>query len=98
MNLQQPKEIKKILLISFSNIGDAVLSLPVLENLRRQHPQAEIDVWTGPRAKVVFEGDLRVSRLLVRERPRGLAARWAQISEIRRGGYDLIVDLRHKGP
>ena len=68
-------KIKRILLVSFSNIGDAVLSLPVLENLHRHFTDAVTDVVVGPRASIVFENDLRVNELIVYDKKTSIGSR-----------------------
>ena len=40
--------IKKILVIRYRFIGDTVLTIPFLRNLRRAYPQAQIDMLVGP--------------------------------------------------
>lgn len=39
---------KKILVIRYRFIGDTVLTIPFLRNLRKAHPQAQIDMLVGP--------------------------------------------------
>jgi ADP-heptose:LPS heptosyltransferase len=41
--------IRKILFITLSNIGDVILTLPVLSGLKKKFPEASIDVVVGPR-------------------------------------------------
>jgi heptosyltransferase II len=89
-----PKKIRKVLLISFSNIGDAVLSLPVLEQLKNRFSNAEIHVWVGSRAAVVFEGDKGITRLWKVSRARGITERLHWWKTLKREDYDLVIDLR----
>ncbi len=84
----------KILLVSFSNIGDAVLSLPVLSALSASFPEERIDIVVGPRAAVVFENERGVGRLLVYDKTKPRRDRWAFLLGIARERYDLVVDLR----
>ena len=46
-----PRDTHKILLITLSNIGDVVMTTPVLEALHRHYPQAVIDIVTDARAE-----------------------------------------------
>ena len=41
----------KILFITLSNLGDVILSLPVLDALKERYPQAKITVMVGPRQR-----------------------------------------------
>jgi len=87
-------KIKKILFVSYSNIGDAVLSLPVLERLRSFFPQARIDVVHGIRSRVVFEYDPRVHKRFVYDRRKPWKERIRFFYGLWRTRYDLVVDLR----
>lgn len=49
--------MKKILFITLSNIGDVVLTMPVLDYLKGTFPGAEITVMTGQRAQGIFAKD-----------------------------------------
>jgi len=89
------KDARKILLVSLSNLGDAVLTLPVLRTLESAFPAAAIDVSAGAAARAVFEGEPRVRRFIPSGHRSGLGARAAAVREVRRERYDLIVDLRY---
>ena len=47
---------KKILFITLSNIGDAILTTPVLEYLHQMHPKAKIDIVGDLRSQELFSG------------------------------------------
>ena len=87
--------IKKILVFSFSFIGDAVLSTVVISPLRRHFPNAKITFLVGVRA---FDPDLiGVDQVLVYDNL-GEHAGWRGkirlIKFLRREGFDIVVDLR----
>ncbi len=84
----------KILLVSLSNVGDALLTLPVLARLRQQYPEAVADVIVGPRASCVFDGDPRVRRVWVFDKRGGVRAKLRLLGQVRRERYDLTVDVR----
>lgn len=88
-------DIKKILVISLSNIGDIVLTFPVIDVLKRDFPDARLDVVIGPKGESLLKGNPLINRLyLYRKRQPGLLMlRW--MIELRRERYDLVVDLRH---
>ena len=94
MKKLKPLEIKKILFVSFSNLGDAVLSLPTFDALRRYFPQSSIDVVVGERARMVFENDPCIRQLLVYEKRKSLTSRWRFFKKLHHEQYDLVVDLR----
>lgn len=84
----------KILFISATRIGDAVLSTGILNELGRRHHDAKITVVCGPLAASLFHGYPAVVRVI------GLAKRrfglhwWTLWKEVRSTSWDLVVDLR----
>ncbi len=89
------KSAKKILVITLSNIGDAVLTLPVMDALRAQYGEAEIDVVAGPRSAEVFLSDPRINKVYVYDKSAPLARKAGLMLELRKRRYDLLVDLRN---
>ena len=89
--------IKKILVFSFSFIGDAVLSTAVISPLCQHFPDAKITFLVGPRAFDLLAADPQIDQVLVYDNL-GEHAGWRGkirlIKLLRREGFDLIVDLR----
>ena len=88
-------EIKKILFISLSNLGDIILTTPVLTKLHRTFPEAKIDIITGSPGELVFKGCPAVNKIIVRKRRPGLGQRISQVFTLRKERYDLVVDLKN---
>lgn len=88
-------EINNILVITLSNIGDVILTCPVLDVLFSNFPQAKISVVVGPKAAPLFSNNSRIQNVIVfdKHQPPGAMLRW--IKDIRRDKFDLTVDLRH---
>jgi len=86
---------ERILLVSLSNIGDAVLTTPVLEGLHRRWPSAHITVLVGPRAVSLFERDPRVTQVWPYDKNMPLGALLRLVARLRWQRFDLVVDLRH---
>lgn len=87
--------IKNILIITLSNIGDAVLTLPVLANLSVIFPQAKITLLCGPRAVPVFIDDSRISELIIYDKHIPLRSKFSLLIELRAKRFDFVVDLRN---
>ena len=89
--------IKKILVFSFSLIGDAVLSTAVIGPLRQRFPDAKITFLVGPRAFDLLAADPQIDQVLMYDNL-GEHAGWRGkirlIRFLRREGFDLVVDLR----
>ena len=50
---------RRILLVQLDHLGDAVLSTPLIAELRAAYPEAAIDVLASPSNHEVFEADPR---------------------------------------
>ncbi|MFH0913645.1 MAG: lipopolysaccharide heptosyltransferase II [Candidatus Omnitrophota bacterium] len=87
--------VNKILFITLSNMGDVILTLPVLDSLRDNFPQAEINVMVGPRAKEVFENNPYIHRLIIYDKYAPLRQKIKLFFVLKRECFDLVVDLRN---
>ncbi len=85
---------KKILVVTLSNFGDVVLTLPVFQSLLTAFPGAEMHTVVSDRAKEVFQNDERIKKIIVYEKRASLGEKFTLLKQIRREHYDLIVDLR----
>jgi ADP-heptose:LPS heptosyltransferase len=89
--------VRHILLVTLSNIGDAVMTTPVMEALHDSYPQAVMDIVTDPRSSLLFEHCPYREQLILRDKRRGWRGTLALIKRLRQRHYDLIVDLRTDG-
>ncbi len=84
----------RILFITSSRIGDAVLSTGLLDHLLRTYPEARFTIATGPVAEGVFARmPRRDATLLMVKRPlsRHWLTLWRQVVGTR---WDMVVDIR----
>lgn len=83
----------KILLIQLRQLGDIILTTPVLRHLRERFPDAQIDFLAHPMAKLVLEKNPFLSRLLYY--PRGTnPLEWAKlIKNLRSQKYEFVFDF-----
>ncbi|MEK6732933.1 MAG: glycosyltransferase family 9 protein, partial [Candidatus Omnitrophota bacterium] len=86
--------VNKILFITLSNIGDVILTLPVLAALRDNFKDAKIDVIVGPRPKQIFEKDPRVNRVFVYDKHAKLKDKIKFIKRLRKEKYSLAIDMK----
>ncbi|MBL8630250.1 MAG: glycosyltransferase family 9 protein [Rhodospirillaceae bacterium] len=84
----------KILFITWTRIGDGVLSTGLLHELTRRHPGAEITVVCGPLAQTLFANVPGLKRIIaLRKRP--LNAHWFTLwRQVVGEKWDLVIDLR----
>ena len=94
---------RRILLVQLDHLGDAVLSTPLIAELRATYPDATIDVVASPSNHEVFEADPHVNRVQVAERTwfERRPERWGLITAVWKLGrslrehrYDLGIDVR----
>lgn len=84
----------RILFITSTRIGDAVLSTALLDHLLRRHPAARFTIACGPAAVGVFArmpGRVRTIAVAKRRWSLHWPRLWAQVAP---GWWDLVVDLR----
>lgn len=86
---------KNILIITLSNIGDVVLTTPVIVSLRAAFPRARFTVVVGPKAAGLLQGSRMIDRLLVYDKSAGLSHKLKLVRELREEFYDWVVDLRN---
>jgi heptosyltransferase-2 len=94
---------KKILVIRYRFIGDTILTVPFLRNLRHSFPDAQIDVLVGPQSGEVLQGCPFVNRFITFDTTRfhkydkgeGEAKSfWSYAKELRKEKYDLVFVLK----
>lgn len=98
------EEIKRILVLRYRFIGDTILTVPFLRNLRRAEPDARI-VWVvAPGSSDVVRGIPYVDEMIYwdpvtihadsRGRHRTLGAKWRFIRELRAQRFDKVYVLK----
>lgn len=86
--------MERILFISASRIGDAVLSTGLLDALTRRHPGARFTIACGPAPAPLFRAHPQVERIIV-VRKRGYAGHWLDLwRQTARTRWHMVVDLR----
>ncbi|MCB9991034.1 MAG: glycosyltransferase family 9 protein [Rhodospirillales bacterium] len=84
----------KVLFITSSRLGDAVLSTGLLDHIIKTYPQAEITVACGPLPKSLFDGMPGLVRVITLKKQKyhgHWVNLWKQVAGTR---WDLVVDLR----
>lgn len=84
----------RILFVSSTRIGDAVLSTGLLAHLMAQYPGARFTVACGPVAEGVFTRMPGLERLILVRKQRHSRHWWALWRQVAGTRWDLVVDLR----
>lgn len=88
----QPERIKRVIVRGTNWVGDAVMTIPALRELRRVLPAAHITLATRPWAEGLFRDADFLDDILLYDRPRRSTTRVLhQALEWRRGSFDLAV-------
>ena len=99
---------KVILLIQLDHLGDAILTTGMTAALRRQYPDATLEVLAGPSNRAVFEAVPQLDRVHVSRANRFTRAGMARLAwipatlwwgwRLRRRHVDLGIDVRGEFP
>jgi len=80
------KHLNKILFVRNDKIGDALVTVPVLRDLKLNYPDLKIDVLCSPVNKFVFEGIESINKLHILKNSE-------LVGGLKAEKYDAIVDL-----
>ncbi len=85
---------RRLLFVTLSNIGDLVMTTPLLEALHLSFPQHRIDVVADARSSELLTPCPYLGRLLHKDKKAGWRDSWELIATLREHTYDVAVDLR----
>ncbi|MBL7157882.1 MAG: glycosyltransferase family 9 protein [Candidatus Omnitrophica bacterium] len=88
-------EIKRILVITLSNLGDIILTTPAVEALSKEFPEASLDVMVSPVGEDIFKFHRRVSECIIYDKKATPLQKLRLFLTLRRKKYNLVVDLRN---
>ena len=99
-------EVRRILLVQFDHLGDAVITTSMFGPLKERFPKARIDVLVAPWNREVFDSIAEVDQVDVCRHNRFAAGRslaWIPATlawglRLRRRRYDLAIDVRGEFP
>lgn len=84
---------QRILVIQLQQLGDVLLTAPLLEDLREAYPSATIDFLTRPSSASLLEGNPFATNIVRYDAQRALG----MLREIRARNYDSVFDLQSNG-
>ncbi|MBI3236190.1 MAG: putative lipopolysaccharide heptosyltransferase III [Chlamydiales bacterium] len=93
-------DVKKILVIKMRHHGDVLLTSPLFSQLKRSIPDAAIDAFIYKDTLPMLEGHPEISSFFLYDRSwkklsplRKLLKEASLLLQIRKGGYDLVINL-----
>lgn len=87
--------VKRILVISLTNVGDIILTTPVIKTLSKKFSGARLDVMVGPHGKEIFEKDPAVFKVIIYDKHLPITEKRRLQLKLKKLKYDLVVDLRN---
>jgi len=88
-------EVRKVLVVTLSNIGDVILTTPVITSVAERFPNASVTVVAGPRAKCLLENSRFIQRLVIYDKGAHVLDQWKFICQLREDSYDWVIDIRN---
>jgi lipopolysaccharide heptosyltransferase II len=84
----------RILFITLSNIGDLVMTTPLLEALHLAYPEYVIDVVADPRSSDLLRACPYIGDVIHRDKSAGVGGTLRLIMGLRERHYEIAIDLR----
>ena len=93
LKIYRMKPNPKILIIQTAYLGDVILTLPVVQNIKKQLPEAEIDFMCIPQTEEVLKNNPYITNLIVYDkRGKSKASKLREIiSRVRKSEYDIVL-------
>lgn len=93
MNIDKDFSPKKILIIQLRQLGDVLLTTPVIKPLKEHFPDAAISFLTEKNAYDILSGNSYLDEIIAIKRKSSLSEQLNIISDIRKRGFDLVLDF-----
>lgn len=90
--------MNRILIIQTAFLGDVILATPVIAELKRLFPEAEIDILVKKGNESLLDNNPSINKVLILNKAEGkIKSLWSSIKKIRRNKYDLVINLHRFG-
>lgn len=83
-----------VLVLQTSFIGDTVLTLPLLGEIKRRYPRARLSLFCSPQGKELAESCVAIDEIIVDDKKgdhRGLSGLWRQALRLRTKAFSLAL-------
>jgi heptosyltransferase-2 len=88
-------QVNRILVITLSNVGDIILTTPVINALSKEFPGVRIDVMVGPQGRDIFNKDPRIFKVIIYDKHLPIGEKRRLQLKLKKLRYDLVVDIRN---
>ncbi|OGW89563.1 MAG: hypothetical protein A3A73_03620 [Omnitrophica bacterium RIFCSPLOWO2_01_FULL_50_24] len=90
-----PAHVRNILVITLSNLGDVILTTPVMALLRERFPEAKLSVVVGPKGVELLNTSTTIDEVIPFDKRSSFFEKVRLIARLRKHTFDLVVDLRN---
>ena len=89
------KMLNRILVIQTAFLGDVILATPIIEKLKRFHPESHIDILVKKGHEKLIDNNPKINRVLVFDKDnKKYINLFHLIKDIRKQKYDLLVNVQ----
>ncbi len=92
LSMAAMSDFSRILILQGREIGDVLLSTPLVRVVREAFPKARIDYYVEPQACPMIERNPHIDRLVTRDQTGG-SGFFSDWKRLRHVSYDLVIDL-----
>lgn len=93
--LTKNSDVKKVLIVSLTNIGDIIAICPSMDVLLDAFPGLKMSVIVGPKGRSLFEENPNIDRVYIYDKHSGLTEKIQWISKLREQKFDAVIDFRN---
>jgi ADP-heptose:LPS heptosyltransferase len=95
--MKEQGTVRRILFITATRIGDAVISTALLNDLLTRYPEARFTIACGPVAEGIFSAMPRLERIILMPKMKR-DGHWFKLwGQVVRRRWDMVIDLRGSG-
>lgn len=87
-------DAERLLVVTLSNIGDVVMTTPLIETLAAAYPHTLIDIFADARSAALLAAAPYTGEIFIYHKRAGWRARGTLLRALRQRRYRLVVDLR----
>ena len=91
-------DVKRVLIIRNSGIGDAICLEPMLREFKKVYPLVELDIFASLGNTEIFKNSLYVDNVFVKHRKRDYLKRVREFFKMKNRKYDLLIDTTNYHP
>lgn len=88
----RPETFRKILIVRTAKIGDTICMFPLLREIKKAFPSAQIDIYASTYNNYLFKHTPNVSNVYTRYKERNTLNTLKDIFKMRANHYDLVID------